>query len=286
MTLPVRRLARRIGCGGDRSGQYDGAAAGVRPRAPRSVLLLVAMVLPALVSGGCRHAGVPGTSGEGALVSLGESDPSIRLDMRYAGSHNFVGRPIAGYEAPVCLLTPQAAEALSGVQREVAGFGLTLHVFDCYRPQRAVDDFVGWAAQPGDTVGKWLYPSLEKDRLFPLGYIAERSGHSRGSTVDLTLAAAGESVTERRAIPMTADCRGGEAHETPEVGLEMGTAFDCFDEMSHTAFPAISPEARRNRLLLRLVMEKHGFVNYDREWWHFRLVREPYPESYFDGPVR
>jgi len=196
------------------------------------------------------------------LVRLREIEPSIRQEMRYAGAHNFVGRPIAGYNAAECLLTREAAQALADAQAELKDFGLTLKVFDCYRPQRAVDDFVSWAKDASDVkMKKEFYPAVDKADLFKDGYIAAKSGHSRGSTMDLTLAQAA----------------GGD--------LDMGTAFDYFDPLAHTANPAISRLQKINRALLKTLMEAHGFKNLPDEWWHFTLVREPYPDRYFDVTI-
>jgi zinc D-Ala-D-Ala dipeptidase len=221
------------------------------------------------------------------FVSIQDVDSTIIVDARYHGAHNFVGRPIAGYEAPVCLLTREAAEALAAVQRDVRAFGLSLKTYDCYRPQRAVDDFVRWAADTADTrMRTEFYPAVDKRNLFRDGYIAERSGHSRGSTVDLTLvplpAAAEPTFDPSRQV----DCRAPAGQRFADNGLDMGTGYDCFDPLSHTANPAAGPVALRHRLLLRSVMEKHGFVNYEQEWWHFTLGGEPFPDAFFDLPVR
>ncbi|MFO7675377.1 MAG: M15 family metallopeptidase [bacterium] len=190
--------------------------------------------------------------------------PGLVVDMRYAGSHNFVGRPIDGYEAPVCILTREAAEALAGVQRELRDYGLGLKVFDCYRPARAVADFVRWAKDETDSKMKSeFYPDMEKSELFPKGYIAERSGHSRGSTIDLTLV----------------DLPSGSE-------LPMGTGYDFFSERSWPKDAKQAPEARAARLLLSVVMQGRGFEPYESEWWHFRLADEPYPDTFFDFPVR
>ncbi|MEX2570174.1 MAG: M15 family metallopeptidase [Gemmatimonadota bacterium] len=220
------------------------------------------------------------------FVSIADIAPTIVVDARYHGSHNFIGRPIAGYEAPKCLVTLQAGAALARVQAELRPFGLGLQTFDCYRPQRAVDDFVAWAADPADTTMKeGFYPAVDKADLFDEGYIAERSGHSRGSTVDLTIVPLPAQPPERE-VEGVVDCRLPAPERLDGDSLDMGTAYDCFDPLSHTANPAIAAEARRNRLLLKAVMEKHGFTNYTQEWWHFTLSGEPYPDRYFDVPVR
>jgi D-alanyl-D-alanine dipeptidase len=209
-----------------------------------------------------------------AFVRLVEVDSTIRQDMRYYGTRNFVGRPITGYEAPQCWLTRPAAEALSRVQDDLRPFGLTLLVFDCFRPQRAVDHFVRWARDIRDTATKQAYyPTVPKGALFAEGYIASRSGHSRGSTVDLTII----PVESRATLP------GGGCDET--LPLPMGTGYDCFHPRSHTAHGDLAPQARVNRLLLRTMMEQHGFRNYPKEWWHYTLRGEPFPETFFDVPV-
>lgn len=187
--------------------------------------------------------------------------PGLVVEMRYAGSHNFTGRPVNGYQAPHCLLTRQAAAALAQVARDVAPRGLVVKVFDCYRPVRAVMNFVRWARDLNDRTAKAeFYPDVDKRTLFRDGYIASHSGHSRGSTIDLTLAAA-------------------DGRE-----LDMGTPFDFFSSKSWTADGSVGAYA--NRMLLAMAMRKRGFRGYDREWWHFTLRGEPFPETYFDFSVR
>lgn len=196
------------------------------------------------------------------LVRISDVDASILLDAKYFGSDNFMGRPVRGYEAAQVLLTQEAATALSEAQAAAQELGLSLLVFDGYRPQQAVDHFVEWGADLADILNQeQFYPNVPKSELFERGYIAERSGHSRGSTVDLTLTRDG--------------------HE-----LDMGTPFDFFDELSHTESTAITGEAMENRLLLRGIMQEAGFRNYVNEWWHYTLIDEPYPETYFDVPVK
>jgi D-alanyl-D-alanine dipeptidase len=186
------------------------------------------------------------------------------VDMRYFGADNFVGERIDGYERPRCLLSAQAAQALAAVQRGLAGRGLGLKVFDCYRPQRAVAHFVRWGRQIDDVKRKVeFYPDVDKRNLFKDGYIATHSGHSRGSTVDLTLV--------RRA-----DARA----------LDMGSPFDYLGPKSWPSDRSVSVEARANRALLAAAMRAGGFRPYAKEWWHFTLANEPFPHSYFDFPVR
>lgn len=190
--------------------------------------------------------------------------PGLVVEMRYFGSHNFVGRPIDGYEKPVCLLTRQAAAALGQVARDLQARNLRLKVFDCYRPARAVAQFVRWARDLSDAAGKSeFYPDVDKRDLFRDGYIASHSGHSRGSTADLTLV--------RRA--------DGEE-------LDMGTPFDFFSPRAWPSDRRVSAQAQARRALLARAMRKRGFRPYDKEWWHFTLRDEPYPQRYFDFPVR
>jgi D-alanyl-D-alanine dipeptidase len=231
---------------------------------PLLLTLPIALLSLLLALAGCR---VPRATPAPALVSLSDVAPGVELDLRYAGAGNFVGAPIDGYERPVCLLTEPAARALAAVQRDLEAEGLGLRVFDCYRPRRAVAHFARWARDLSDQRTKAAYyPRVEKSALFAEGYVAERSGHSRGSTVDLTLVA-------RRAA--------GTAEP-----LDTGTPFDLFDPRSHTESPEVTAAQRAARRRLRDAMARRGFRNYPLEWWHYTLEGEPYPETYFDVPVR
>lgn len=165
--------------------------------------------------------------------------------------------------------------------------GLSLKIYDAYRPQRAVDHFVRWAKDLSDTLMKAaFYPDVEKSRLFAEGYIASRSGHSRGSTVDITIVPLPASPPSAYSPgDSLCDCRAQLSRRFPDNSLDMGTAWDCFDPLSHTANPEIGGQQRANRLLLKTLMEKHGFRNYEKEWWHFTLVNEPFPDTYFDFVV-
>lgn len=200
------------------------------------------------------------------FVYLDEAVPDIVVDLRYYSGENFIGERIDGYLAPRCILSREAAVALSRVQGDLKRFGLGLKVFDAYRPQRAVDHFVRWAEDLGDTRMKpRYYPDVNKADLFDQGYIAARSSHSRGSAVDLTL------------IALDGGNRGRE--------LDMGSGFDFFGQESWPDNPAMTPEQRAHRLLLRAVMVRHGFEPYAKEWWHFMLKPEPFPDTTFDFPV-
>jgi zinc D-Ala-D-Ala dipeptidase len=217
------------------------------------------------------------------FVYLSEVAPDIQQDMRYASGNNFVGRRVDGYLDPECILTRDTAETLQRVQQTLSGIGLSLRVYDCYRPARAVTDFMDWSQDGSETKAKQqYYPDLDKRNLFKLGYIAARSMHSRGNTVDLTIVRKGMAVAKggEQHKPLRCDSR-----ERPQDNsLDFGTSFDCFSPKSHTDAVDISDEARRNRRLLVDMMEKQGFKNYNKEWWHFELPRAATAVAY-DFPI-
>ncbi len=221
------------------------------------------------------------------FVYLEDIDPTILQEVRYAGFHNFVGRPIPSYKAPVIITTEPVAAALKAVQQELSPFHLTLKIYDAYRPQEASDYFATWAEDFKDQLTKMeFYPSLPKQNLFEAGYIAKRSSHTRGSAVDLTIVPLPiPSQSLWKPGDPVLDGRLPKEQRSSDNSIDMGTAFDCLDELSHTQNPDLPPEVRANRLLLKTLMEKHGFANYWREWWHFGLVNEPYPDTYFNFPV-
>lgn len=194
------------------------------------------------------------------FVELSAVIPGIKIDPRYFGSDNFLGAPVEGYNAAKVILSEAAAKALATVHAQLSEFGLGLMVFDGYRPQRAVDHFVRWARDLDDTKMKQrYYPRVEKKNLFSEGYIAERSGHSRGSTVDLTVI---DKATGQQ--------------------LDMGTSWDFFDLRSWPSSTEPNSQQRANRLLLQSAMMKGGFRPLTEEWWHFTLEDEPFPDTYFD----
>jgi len=202
-----------------------------------------------------------------SFVQVDEVIPGIVVDLRYFTDNNFMGRRVTGYEAPKCILTKAAAEALKGVQEDLNRFGLGLKIFDAYRPQRAVADFVRWGKDLGDTkMQKDFYPNVRKADLFKEGYIAERSSHTRGSTVDVTVVCLDK--------------------ETFGKELDMGTQFDFFGPEAWPDSPLVSPAQRAHRMLLHELMRKHGFEPYPKEWWHFTLKNEPFPNTYFDLPIQ
>jgi len=219
------------------------------------------------------------------FVHVAEAIPDAILEVRYYSTYNFIGDRIRGYERPTPMLTVEAAEALKAVSDELIAQGYRLKIYDTYRPQRAVDHFVAWSKQVDDTrMKQYFYPDLDKDVLFPRGYIAARSGHSRGSTVDLTLF---DMRTEKEVdMGGTFDWFGRESHPdwcgNPETGAYTGE----FPGRTAPTGRKINEFQFRNRMLLRSVMLKHGFKPVDTEWWHFTLAEEPYPDTYFDYPVR
>lgn len=223
------------------------------------------------------------------FVALQSVAPTILQEIRYITPHNFTGEPVDGYRSPMCILTRPAAEALARAQRDFTERGYTLKVYDCYRPQTAVNDFVRWAADlPDQRMKAEFYPRVDKSTLFDDGYIAERSGHSRGSTVDLTLVplpdADGVAPAYLPGQPLV-DCTAPQQLRFPDNSLDMGTGFDCFDTLANTEDPRIEGDAAKNRLLLGEGLQREGFVNYDKEWWHFTYQPEPYPQTFFDFPV-
>jgi D-alanyl-D-alanine dipeptidase len=184
-------------------------------------------------------------------------------DLKYFSTDNFVGQPIESYRANRAILTLQAIRALALVQKELNLFGLGIKIYDAYRPQQSVNHFVRWSMDGSAIQTKpSYYPNVAKNELFKLGYIDKRSGHSRGSTVDLTFV----------------DLQTGEE-------LDMGSTFDLFDPISWPNAAALAPVQRAHRLLLSAIMQQYGFKPYPKEWWHFTLVNEPFPETYFNFPV-
>jgi zinc D-Ala-D-Ala dipeptidase len=221
----------------------------------------------------------------GQFVALDDVDRTIRQDMRYATTYNFVGRRIAGYREPVCLLTRRAARALRRAQADLRPRGYALKVYDCYRPTRAVAQFARWAENVADQrMKREFYPRVDKRRVFELGYVARRSGHSRGSTVDAGLVRL-PAKTQPRWDGRLRSCTARYRRRFADNGVNMGTGYDCFDPRAHTFDSRITGRPHRNRLLLRRALERTGFAPYDGEWWHFTLRNEPYPEKYFNFPV-
>ncbi|MGE8187507.1 M15 family metallopeptidase [Pseudomonas sp. NPDC086278] len=220
------------------------------------------------------------------MVYLRSIDPSIEQDMRYAGAHNFTGHRLDGYDAAECVLSRDTAEALARVQKTLQAEGYGLKVFDCYRPSRAVADMGRFATEPGDPRKVEFYPRVDKQDFWRLGYVARVSGHSRGSTVDLTLT--GPSALPAATWSPSAaqvDCTAPYEQRWHDGGLDMGTGYDCFDERAHTANPSINATAKANRQRLGSAMEKQGFTGYPQEWWHFTLGSNGAQRDVMDFPI-
>lgn len=225
-------------------------------------IVFLAVALMSL--GACRQPVNPLEDSSG-FVRITDVVPDVILEIRYYGTYNFVGTRIDGYQAPTAWLTREAADSLKAVSDDVIKKGYRLKIYDAYRPQCAVDHFVRWAADVADTaMRQYFYPDVDKSRLFELDYIYEKSGHTRGSTVDLTLF---DMATEKE--------------------VDMGGTFDWFGEESHPDFVSgLTMQQFMNRMILRDAMLSHGFKPLDSEWWHFTLNDEPYPDTYFTFPVK
>ncbi|MER8009218.1 M15 family metallopeptidase [Streptomyces sp. NPDC094149] len=255
-------------------------------RAVRGLVAALAAVL-AVTATSATATAETGPRAPKDFVALRTVDPTILQEMRYFTPHNFVGERIDGYAQPMCILTRPAAQALHKAQLKLLRRGYTLKVYDCYRPQRAVNHFVRWAEDLDNQAMKGeFYPNVDKTRLFEDGYIAEKSGHSRGSTMDLTIVRLPARPTRpyRPGQPLV-PCYAPKAERFPDNSVDMGTGFDCFDTLAHTLDPRIQGEQRANRLLLKSTLEGLGFVNLAEEWWHYTYKPEPYPDTYFDFPV-
>ncbi|MGW1468026.1 M15 family metallopeptidase [Streptomyces sp. NPDC002308] len=252
----------------------------------RALTVVAAVLLAVTVSTPSARAR-PEPKAPDGFVALRSVDPTIIEEIRYATPHTFMGVPVDGYRKPVCLVTRPAAEALHRAQTALRREGYSLKVYDCYRPQRAVDHFVRWAKDLDDqTMKDEFYPRVDKTRLFEDGYIAEKSGHSRGSTVDLTLVRLPAVPTRayRPGEPL-APCYGPRDARFPDNSVDMGTGYDCFDTLAHTDDPRVQGAQRANRQLLKGTLTGLGFVNLAEEWWHYTFTPELFPDTYFDFPV-
>ncbi|MBQ3078213.1 MAG: M15 family metallopeptidase [Clostridia bacterium] len=247
-----------------RRGRTKTIKGGIAVKKKQLAIFGTALTAATALAGLGLHAHIRRKTQEPDFVVLSDIIPDAIQEIRYHSTYNFVGQRIDGYEQPCALLTRKAAEALREVSDEAAKLGYRLKIFDCYRPQRAVDHFVRWAEDVEDTAMKEVfYPKVDKKSLFSEGYITARSSHSRGSAVDLTLV---DAITGRE--------------------VDMGTAFDYFGEESHpNRLDGMTPDCLRGRFMLQDLMMDHGFVPLETEWWHFTLKDEPYPDTYFDFPV-
>ena len=219
------------------------------------------------------------------FVRLSEIAPSIRQDIRYAGSFNFTGQVVPGYQRADCLLREPIAKALAEAQKRLLTKGFKLKVFDCYRPLRAVLAFLAWSKTPGeDSMKSIFYPAFDKSNLFDLGFLALHSNHTMGIAADVGLVRAGEDnvgPTKRGGR-----CDGPFEQRVNESSLDFGTAYDCFSSRSATASPNVSEKARANREMLRRALEAEGFRNYSLEWWHYDFTGHSGPTQFYDFPIR
>src|SRR6266700_4587609 len=227
--------------------------------------IVIAVVVAASVSQASAQ-GLPG-----GFAYLRDVDPTIIQDIRYAGANNFIGRPLAGYGAAECVVKREVGLALKNIQQDLARQKLSLKMFDCYRPARAVAEMVAWSKNGQETAAEHRYnPAFSKADLFRLGYIAAHSGHSTGAAIDLTLV----DLTADNSMPFDpgeayADCTAAASARAPEASVDMGTGYDCSDTRAHTAAKSITPGQRRWRNRLVAAMARQGFVKYAKEWWHF-----------------
>ena len=228
------------------------------------ILTVCSIMMVSCLSNTKKSTAVTATDDTSQFVTITDVVPDVILEIRYYGTYNFVGTRIDGYEEPTALLTKQAADSLKAVSDDVKAQGYRLKIYDAYRPQKGVDHFVRWAEDIADTLMKsYFYPDLDKSVLFPQEYICQKSGHTRGSTVDLTLF---DMATEKE--------------------VDMGGTFDWFGPESHPDFRGITEQQFQNRMILRQAMLRHGFKPFNTEWWHFTLKDEPFPDTYFTFPVK
>lgn len=220
-----------------------------------------------------------------SFVFLREVDPTIVQSPRYVSSNNFLGRQVVGYTSPEIVATREAALQLKKVQDDLRQLGYKLVVYDAYRPQRAVNDFIQWSQDPSDQKTKTdYYPTLDKKDMFDLGYLSKKSGHSRGSTIDLTIISINTTLK-----PITKSYRTLPNGDTiaffDDNTVDMGASFDLFHEISHHDTQLVTAQHNKMRDLLRNAMKNQGFKEYHKEWWHYTLENEPYPDTYFDFVV-
>lgn len=249
--------------------------------------LMALAILPWLIlllSVGCLFADPQNQS---RFVNLSSIQPTILVEMRYFGHHNFIGKSVRGYEANKCLLLKDVAAALSKVQQKLLKQGKSLKLYDCYRPQQAVTAFVNWARDLSDTLMKTeFYPRENKKSLIKRGYIASRSGHSRGDTVDLTIVNLPAHNQPLFQIKEQVDCTTPVQTRYQDNSLDMGTGYDCFDPLSHTKHPKMGVAQLKNRLFLKKIMEQQGFRNYSKEWWHYTFRKPSGNKEFYNFVIK
>lgn len=223
---------------------------------------------------------------EKGFVYLKDIEPSIHVEMRYFSTNNFTNKKVPGYLESKLIMTKESAEALKCAQKKFNKDNYSIVVYDAYRPQTAVNFFMTWSKDIKDQAKKtWFYPRVDKSKVFELGYVAEKSGHSRGSTVDISLIKLDKKVTEIKAEERTLT-DGFKIMYLNDGTEDFGSSFDLFDLASHYENSLISKEQQEKRTYLKNIMDSCGFNNYKEEWWHFTLRNEPFPNKYFDFPVK
>ncbi len=251
--------------------------------------LLLNTLVPSIIFFAACYAELSHEARSKGFVYLQEVDPTIQVDLRYYGNENFLGRPVEGYKKDVLVITQQAAQALKAVQADLKKDGYELVVYDAYRPQHAVDHFMRWRVDLDDQKKKaQYYPRVNKEDVVKLGYVADKSGHSRGSTVDLTIIKLGskvQPVKERKRTLLD----GFTIRFLDDRTVDMGSSFDLFDEASHHTNNLVEQRYKDLRTYLKTMMIKHNFKPYEDEWWHYTLKDEPYPadkeSSYHNFPI-
>ena len=238
----------------------------------------VALLLPLLISTSTYAL-------EKGFVYLSDVAPDIIQDMRYATSNNFIGNPIPGYKRGVCIVTKKTAQQLKKIQAKIKPKGYSLKVYDCYRPQKAVDYFATWSKKAKDERKKAeFYPREDKATLFDHDYIALQSGHTRGSTLDLSLVKLKAPTKAHRDHLLR--CYSTTPDYQDDNSIDMGTRYDCLDVSANLDYKDLSKKQKANRALLQHLMTSNGFVPYAQEWWHFTLAKEPFPKTYFNFAVK
>jgi D-alanyl-D-alanine dipeptidase len=219
------------------------------------------------------------------MVYLSEFAPKIRQVVRYFGEENFIGANVKGYYKAEAIMSIEAAERLKSVADEMERYDFSLVVYDAYRPQKAVDNFVEWSTNSEQKMKKFYFPYVDKEKVFDLGYVAKKSGHTRASTVDLTIIHRSKTPSHFPSPHKRILADGREILFLDDNTMDMYTSFDLFDEASHHDTKLIPEEYLEKRNFLRSAMKKHGFNDYPYEWWHYTLDNEPYPETYFDFDI-
>ncbi|CAF2145660.1 unnamed protein product [Rotaria magnacalcarata] len=247
-----------------------------------SISILLRVLLGCFYCSTCLFSTIPT-----GFVYVPDIIPDIQISLRYASNENFMGHIVNGYLSNVSIITRAAAIGLKQAQLLAKDNGYELVIYDGYRPQKSVNQFMNWTQNLNDSQIKknFYYPRINKEDAFKLGYIAEKSGHTRGSTIDLTLILFGKHV-QNPLKPIERNLTDNFTILYLDDGtIDMGSSFDLFDEASHTNSTLVNRTYQENRIILKNIMEQAGFTNYDKEWWHYTLNNEPFPNTYFDFDI-